>query len=487
MKKKLLFCLLTFSIAAAGFGQNTTESELKSKNLDIWQTKTNNQNQIPDRVIQTSYGHISQKSSRASSDVQSRMTGYAFSFYDGNDYIMSDTVKYFWEGDRNQINLDTVMIGRIGAPFPFSQLNDPLYYHGTGNAVRVDSTVGVYSNGIYHDKRTFDINGFPTSYELQQSIASDMVNIEKLTYQYDDQGNCLETIQLAPQGNSDWDNVMKWQYTYDDQNNLIHWNVQTWETQEAQWIDYSKFTLEYDNGLCQSEVRQGWTGTQWMNTTLYERSYDNNANLTSYTTKTWENNDWVNYSNFNYEYDASNNMTSHVYQEWDGNEWFDITIYGYMYEDNVLTSSTWDWLDENTGSVEQFFHFDYQYNDYGQCTRLYSTTWDGSQYVPTAGTDAQLDMYYEEFVPTVIKEFVAENEILLYPNPASDHLNVKLNNFQINQISIVDMTGRVVFQTNGIFGATEVSIPVDQLSGGIYILHVTSEAKTGAKSFVVSR
>src|SRR5690606_12913954 len=107
--------------------------------------------------------------------------------------------------------------------------------------------------------------------------------------------------------------------------------------------------------------------------------------------------------------------------------------------------------------------------------------------VPTAGTDAQLDMYYEEFVPTVIKEFVAENEILLYPNPASDHLNVKLNNSQINQISIVDMTGRVVFQTNGIFGATEVSIPVDQLSGGIYILHVTSEAKTGAKSFVVSR
>jgi len=418
------------------------------------------------------------------------MTHFISKLYNGNTFIPLDSIAMFWEGDRNQINLDTIWIKWVQSAFPFTPLTNPLFFHGIGNSMRFDSSYAQYSDGsIYLTHRSFDENDYPKDYVAKLKTPPTWSNYEHITYRYDDHGNCLEVIQMIPKGSSEWDNFRKWSYNFNDQDQLTHWNVVDWDTLNQKWIDFSRFVEEYDNGHWVKETREAWDNSQWVKSQISEFDYDDNGNIISYLQKIWKNDDWENDFMYNYKYDVSNNLASTTYQEWDGNAWNVIEHDEFFYDDNVLTRSTMDYLNSSTGIVQKYYQFNYEYNDYGQCSLLYSKTWNGSQYELTANSDARVNFYYEEFTPSAIKESINENEILLYPNPAVDQITVSLANThtEISLIRIVDMKGRVVFQTNGATGTSHVAVPVGQLPGGNYIVQVNSGNKTGAKAFVIAR
>lgn len=67
--------------------------------------------------------------------------------------------------------------------------------------------------------------------------------------------------------------------------------------------------------------------------------------------------------------------------------------------------------------------------------------------------------------------------VVVYPNPASDVLNVK-SNATITKIQVVDLSGMVVATS------TSDSVAVATLAAGMYVLNITTETGTATKSFV---
>lgn len=70
----------------------------------------------------------------------------------------------------------------------------------------------------------------------------------------------------------------------------------------------------------------------------------------------------------------------------------------------------------------------------------------------------------------------------IYPNPASDYLTIDVTKKSIDFISIVDIAGKVVYQSNNITG--KHIIPVQQFNNGVYIIKTQTGEKTSFQKFV---
>jgi len=82
--------------------------------------------------------------------------------------------------------------------------------------------------------------------------------------------------------------------------------------------------------------------------------------------------------------------------------------------------------------------------------------------------------------PLATENFFAQN-FAVYPNPASDVINISSkNNIAINQAQVTDMNGRVVKTVNG-----EISqINISELTAGVYFLKIASAQGTGTTKII---
>ncbi len=82
------------------------------------------------------------------------------------------------------------------------------------------------------------------------------------------------------------------------------------------------------------------------------------------------------------------------------------------------------------------------------------------------------------------KEILRENdEVILYPNPASSYLHVESKENQISRIEIMDFLGRVVYFEKGLANLWQISIP--NVAKGMYLLKYTIEGKVYQKPIIL--
>ena len=74
---------------------------------------------------------------------------------------------------------------------------------------------------------------------------------------------------------------------------------------------------------------------------------------------------------------------------------------------------------------------------------------------------------------TGIQNYMSENEVTITPNPAVDYVNVtvKNDNFKMNKLYVVDMSGRVVNAMN--VDGNDVVLNVSNLASGCYFIRLT--------------
>ena len=73
----------------------------------------------------------------------------------------------------------------------------------------------------------------------------------------------------------------------------------------------------------------------------------------------------------------------------------------------------------------------------------------------------------------------------VYPNPASEYLNVVFDHTGNTSIQIIDMTGRTVYSTlHNAGGFTNMTLDINQLNPGLYFLKVNAEEETGVLRFI---
>lgn len=96
---------------------------------------------------------------------------------------------------------------------------------------------------------------------------------------------------------------------------------------------------------------------------------------------------------------------------------------------------------------------------------------------PTIGNE--LFVYYD--ATAVVKNTTFDATVTVYPNPAQDvaHLKIDLQATQKLSITLIDMQGRVVYNTGMATyntGSNIVSIPTEKLSAGMYIYNISNDA-----------
>ncbi|NVN95941.1 MAG: T9SS type A sorting domain-containing protein [Bacteroidetes bacterium] len=80
---------------------------------------------------------------------------------------------------------------------------------------------------------------------------------------------------------------------------------------------------------------------------------------------------------------------------------------------------------------------------------------------------------------TGIDSSLVENKIILYPNPATDGFTIELSNITPQEISIVDVSGKIVLTVDKkLLNSTKVIINKLNLAKGIYIVRIQTESKT---------
>ena len=76
------------------------------------------------------------------------------------------------------------------------------------------------------------------------------------------------------------------------------------------------------------------------------------------------------------------------------------------------------------------------------------------------------------------------NQLTVYPNPATDLLNVKTNNSDtINAVQVIDLNGRQVM-TKSFNNVSDAQINVNDLSAGMYLINITSGDTVETKKFL---
>ncbi len=101
-------------------------------------------------------------------------------------------------------------------------------------------------------------------------------------------------------------------------------------------------------------------------------------------------------------------------------------------------------------------------------------------------TSVQANLTIQDSLPTSVSN-AEEFDFKIYPNPASDFLNVRFdkNEFELTQVTLFDAYGKALWSETSV--ANEISIPLYNYSSGVYFLQIqTGKGKYAQKVFVRS-
>lgn len=136
-------------------------------------------------------------------------------------------------------------------------------------------------------------------------------------------------------------------------------------------------------------------------------------------------------------------------------------------------------------------HQNYTEADYTEQTAMFTATAAGTYYIgfnytAPAHTAANnggllLDTFHIDEAQTAGTEDFASSTLAVFPNPASNVINVT-NTEVLNNVQIVDLNGRTVKSVK--VNATEAQINVSDLAAGVYMMNIATDKGTTTKKIV---
>jgi len=295
-----------------------------------------------------------------------------------------------------------------------------------------------------------------------------------------------------------WENSSKATFAY-----YASGDLKTYTTYQGlinnQWKASDKKSFLYGNGLRTQETRVKWDDVtnDWETHPDYRYDYTYNHNdlcdTATYSQWTSSSSSLRVYNKETYQYDVNgfitermshdDNNTAHIMRP----SYRRVYSYNYSYPKEA-TGYRWN---DGTSSFKQETHWDFTFS--GELLkRIDAQTWDeisGSwEPEPHPWFGRKTTFYYEpidEEGGGAGIHVAQQMAFKVYPNPASDKLTVQLTEGTINHLQITNVTGQVVFESNTALSARLVTLPVSQLTPGVYYLQVLSGAQKATKAFVV--
>lgn len=263
---------------------------------------------------------------------------------------------------------------------------------------------------------------------------------------YNSSGQLMQDSMLA-YASGVWYPQTKYIYNYDGSGKPIVINAFEWDTASSKWFNNSIYMLTYySTGQLQSVFTSEDTGTG-----MHPAYLDSMGYASGY-----------NYFNYYQEYsltDTGRTVTA--------------TIQKYIgtagVPDSVHTSEL-IYFFTSGGIFSQTLYFNdyYYYNTYNDPVAWvqYLDMGSGSQ------LNAQENFFYESL--TGVTDVPTQSDIVVYPNPANDIVNLKLSNTVIGKnitINITNTIGQTVKTQNAI-ARSSMQVSVSDLVPGTYLMYI---------------
>lgn len=373
----------------------------------------------------------------------------------------------------------------------------------------------------------YNSNGWCNERIKKDSVNGNWLNSARYLYTYDSNGNYTDIVTQS-WANNNWRNGSRELKTYNTNEDLLTHYSYYWDTVVSSWVvasfqhdyfyngnnkmtlhlqayisngvptDSTRTTFTYDaNWNEMTNLREGWTSTNpnWFNIQKWLSVYDVNNNLDSTYNLIWNTTNLTFDTSYLtlYTYDAQNNLTEYLNQQKVGAFWqnmykqtysFDAnnnqTSYEYFYWDqmsngwilNNQTQNSFNSLNLSSSSVSMSFN-----PQIGMLMNNYKST-----YVYDANDNLEFyiaenwDLNLASWVPSYKVHYFYQCGILgvneaastlvkCYPNPATDVLNIELNNESRIEIYSLSMSKMAESATS-----FNHSIDVSNFSPGMYFV-----------------
>lgn len=197
------------------------------------------------------------------------------------------------------------------------------------------------------------------------------------------------------------------------------------------------------------------------------------------------------YTNFWYRLDvrntSSNDMTPDIVFD-DSNKvfravFFDSTLYNLTY-----ASNEWNLVNPSSWTIEDFGMNDdslASHNPYPRITYRRTSNEVGLAWVDEAPNgDGVVKFDIESFMFAGVEEQMKELNAFLYPNPVKNTLHIELEGeATTSTVTVMDLNGRLV-RTLQLDGQTLLSVDVDNLTSGTYLLRIENANGFASAMFV---
>jgi len=286
--------------------------------------------------------------------------------------------------------------------------------------------------------------------------------------------------------NNNWKKQIKYGYEYNDNGQLtIEYE---YSVDDGEWELDTKTNYNYENDNLISKIHLNFTGSDWEFNTKYEYTYEaNNLVKESYYTRsndTWnissgkeysynDNNDMIqkiyyHYTDNNvvydykhtYTFDNNHNALIEIDYQWDTDDWLEYRKYEYSYNTNYLLSETILPFESVINDI------DFKYLNILKTSKYFTKSDnDWSQIATTT-------LYYSEHDLVSTQEKQSTKNIKVYPNPASDYINVSFANNTKDAIlfNLFNIQGQIVLSKTI---KNNEQINISNLPKGMYLYNVS--------------
>ena len=100
------------------------------------------------------------------------------------------------------------------------------------------------------------------------------------------------------------------------------------------------------------------------------------------------------------------------------------------------------------------------------------------------GVDTAKIVFTVNIQTTVGVDEINQAGISIYPNPAYDFVQLKLNDEKVESIVITDLNGNIVLKQEVFAGTREYKLPVANLPAGAFLITITQQSKTNTIKFI---
>lgn len=344
-----------------------------------------------------------------------------------------------------------------------------------------------YNHGILQDSAlislTYDAKGHQTVWLYQRVFADNgsTVNSEKDSSAYDSHGNLIYSDKSYWNG-SQWTIFYGEQtaYTYDNNGHLTSQELQLLNP-GSNWQKQYKAIYKLDvngNIIAAHEYLADINGNYATEDSLIDvKFYQNDVNRPIQETYVQDSSGkWIVRSRYTASYNSKGQITRAKEEFLTGNKWQLDETWTWQYDSHYLNT----YYSDSVMSAGQMQVYQANSNNFTYDANGNLLTYESLNYNPFSNIWVkQTKLIYNYKTKTELYEAppIAEN-ITVYPNPATDVLHIKMpdGNGEI-RTTLIDLQGRIISTEIHPYEKV-ISIPLNGIPAGLYILRVQTNVKT---------